>query len=429
MMAFCTRFVASRSSSTGSPATVRGSSSDSSETLCSAANSAEDRSTEPTTSSSRSGVRLVSPRSLRASTKRPSIIRSLRSLVCSRCSPSRRTSGFIRVRHDHFDQRALHGVRSSCDALDSAVPMAKRIGPVTAATATGKTGKTARRTDKIPSDETSGLGGLRGHAQPLGVLGGKVRSGALLGPATQNYPTVVLGSVAAASLGIDHVAPAKPPQVWICGQWFTVIGVLGPMPLAPEIERSVLVGWNAASEYLGFDGHPTTVYARADESEVDNVRQVLGRTLNPQAPNEVAVRRPSAAPAAQKVTDNTYRALFLGLGAVALLVGGVGVANTMVISVLERHREIGLRARGDEASGARTVPGRIRAAVRARWGVRGARRRGRDIRVRLESGLAGGAAAGRSGRRGRRVRARRCGGWGAYPAVRAVRLPPTQALA
>jgi putative ABC transport system permease protein len=85
------------------------------------------------------------------------------------------------------------------------------------------------------------------------------------------------------------------------------------------------------------------VYARADESEVDNVRQVLGRTLNPQAPNEVAVRRPSDALAAQKVTNNNYRALFLGLGAVALLVGGVGVANTMVISVLERRREIGLR--------------------------------------------------------------------------------------
>jgi putative ABC transport system permease protein len=104
--------------------------------------------------------------------------------------------------------------------------------------------------------------------------------------------TVVLGSVAAARLGIDHVDPAKPPQVWIGGQRFTVIGVLGPVPLAPEIECSVLVGWNAASAYLGFDGHPTTVYARADESEVDNVRQVVGRTLNPQAPNEVAVRRP-----------------------------------------------------------------------------------------------------------------------------------------
>ena len=131
-----------------------------------------------------------------------------------------------------------------------------------------------------------------------------------------------------------------------------------------------------------FDGHPTTVYARADKSEVDNVRQVLGRTLNPQAPNEVAVRRPSDALAAQKVTNNNYRALFLGLGAVALLVGGVGVANTMVISVLERRREIGLRARGDEASGARTVPRRIRAAVGARWGVRGAGRRGRHRRVR-----------------------------------------------
>ena len=177
-----------------------------------------------------------------------------------------------------------------------------------------------------------------------------------------------------------------------------------------------------------FDGHPTTVYARADKSEVDNVRQVLGRTLNPQAPNEVAVRRPSDALAAQKVTNNNYRALFLGLGAVALLVGGVGVANTMVISVLERRREIGLHARGDEASGARTVPGRIRAAVRARWAF------GVLVGVVVTAGYALsqgwpavlplGALVGGVG-----VAALVGAVAGAYRAVRGARLPPTQALA
>ncbi|MDT7729561.1 MAG: putative transport system permease protein [Actinomycetota bacterium] len=313
---------------------------------------------------------------------------------------------------------------------DSAVPMAKRIGPVTAGTATGKTGKTVRRNDKIPVEETSGLSVFAATPDLMDVLGGKVTDGSFLGAATQNYPAVVLGSVAAARLGIDHVDPAKPPQVWIGEQWFTVIGVLSPMPLAPEVERSAIVGWNAAKQFLGFDGYPTTVYVRADESEVDNVRQVLGQTLNPQAPNEVDVRRPSEVLAAQKITDNTYSALFLGLGAVALLVGGVGVANTMVISVLERRREIGLR----RALGAtkRQVRGQFLAESVLLSGLGGAC--GVLVGVVVTSGYAlsqgwpavlpVGALFGGVG-----ISALVGAVAGAYPAMRAARLPPTQALA
>jgi putative ABC transport system permease protein len=313
---------------------------------------------------------------------------------------------------------------------DTAVPMAKRIGPVTAATAVGTTGKSVRRTDKVPADETSGLSVYAATPDLLGVLGGKVLSGTFLDAATRNFPTVVLGSVAAARLGIDHVDPAKPPQVWLGDRWFTVLGVLGPMPLAPEIERSALVGWDAAKQFLAFDGHPTTVYARAAESEVDNVRQVLGQTLNPQAPNEITVRRPSEALAAQKITDNTYSALFLGLGAVALLVGGVGVANTMVISVLERRREIGLR----RALGAtkRQVRGQFLAESVLLSGLGGAC--GVLVGVLVTAGYAlsqnwpavlpVGALLGGVG-----VSALVGAVAGAYPAMRAARLPPTQALA
>jgi len=226
---------------------------------------------------------------------------------------------------------------------DDAVAMARRIGPVQAAAATGTTSASVRRSDKISQDDTSGLAVYAARPDLLAVMGGKVRVGAFLAAGNQNYPVTVLGSQAAARLGIDHVDPARPPQVLIGTQWFTVVGILAPMPLAPEIERSALVGWDVAKRLLGFDGHPSTVYVRAQESQVDGVRSVLAATLNPQAPNEVQVRRPSDALAAQKLTDTTYSALFLGLGGVALLVGGVGVANTMVISVLERRSEIGLR--------------------------------------------------------------------------------------
>jgi putative ABC transport system permease protein len=165
---------------------------------------------------------------------------------------------------------------------------------------------------------------------------------AALGGATGANPGsqwVVLGAEAAKRLGLSRTGE----RVWIGGRWFTVTGILNPLPLAPEIDRSALVGWDAAKRHHGFDGHPTTIYERSTDDSVEAVRGVLARTVNPESPEEVDVSRPSDALAAKAAAAGAFTNLLLGLGAVALLVGGVGVANTMVISVLERRREIGLR--------------------------------------------------------------------------------------
>ncbi|MFD7283567.1 ABC transporter permease [Streptomyces sp. NPDC059862] len=132
-------------------------------------------------------------------------------------------------------------------------------------------------------------------------------------------------------------------QVYIDGHWFTVVGILDPLPLAPDLGTAVLVGWDAARDQLGFDGHPTVVYVTAREPQIEAVRAALPATLHPQLPVLVQVSRPSDALAAKRATHQTLSVLLLGLAGVALLVGGVGVANTMVVSVLERRREIGLR--------------------------------------------------------------------------------------
>jgi putative ABC transport system permease protein len=132
-------------------------------------------------------------------------------------------------------------------------------------------------------------------------------------------------------------------QVWLGKHWFTVVGILDPVVLAPELDAAALIGWPVAQTLLAFDGHPSTVYARAREDAVEAVQAVLAATANPQHPNEVKVSRPSDALVAKQATDKAFTGLLLGLGAVALIVGGVGIANTMVISVLERRAEIGLR--------------------------------------------------------------------------------------
>ncbi|MEV4325430.1 FtsX-like permease family protein [Microbispora rosea] len=220
-----------------------------------------------------------------------------------------------------------------------ALGMVRRIGPVRTASATGTVDTTIRRTDRIPKAVTGGIAVQAATADLLTTLEGRVVKGAWLNAATETRPAVVLGAKAAERLGITRTGV----QVWMGERWFTVVGVLGAMPLAPEIERSALVGFPAAEEYLGFDGHPTTVYERSAEESVEAVRAVLPRTVNPENPEEVTVSRPSDALAARAAAASAFTNLLLGLGAVALLVGGVGVANTMVISVLERRKEIGLR--------------------------------------------------------------------------------------
>ncbi|MEO3875052.1 ABC transporter permease [Nonomuraea sp. B12E4] len=219
--------------------------------------------------------------------------------------------------------------------------MIGQIGPVYAVTATGTTTAKVYRNDHIPVAETGSISVTAARLDLLQDVGVTVAGGTWLNEATHRYPATVLGAKAADRLGVVNAGPDQ--RVWLGGQWFIVVGVLAPAPLAPEVDTAALVGWPVAEERLDFDGYPTTIYARAREESVVAVRDVLAATANPQAPNEVQVSRPSDVLAAKQATDATLNAMLLGLGGVALLVGGVGVANTMVISVLERRAEIGLR--------------------------------------------------------------------------------------
>ncbi|MPZ88136.1 MAG: FtsX-like permease family protein [Nitriliruptorales bacterium] len=227
---------------------------------------------------------------------------------------------------------------------DSALPeqapsMVRRIAPVLQSAGMARLNTEVQRNDLV--DDRNGLKVLAAEPQLLDTLEGAVAAGRFLDQGTAKLATVVLGSVAAERLGITDLGGS--PRVHIAGEWFTVIGVLDPLPLNPEIDRSALIGEDITETLLGAEVIPTDIYLRVDPDHVDGVRAVLARTVNPADPNEVSVSRPSDALEARAQVDQNLQNLLLGLGGVALVVGGLGIANIMIVSVLERRTEIGIR--------------------------------------------------------------------------------------
>jgi len=224
---------------------------------------------------------------------------------------------------------------------DESVAMIARVPTVESAAATYATDATVRKSDRVPSAQTSGIVVAAAGAGLDAAVSAQLREGRWLDAATSGYPAVVLGSTAARRLAIGSLD--RGVRVWLDGQWFAVVGVLDPVVLAPELDETALIGFEVAQKLYGDDLPPTTVYTRVDTDQVSATRALLARTANPSSPTEVSVSRPSDALAAQAAADQSLTTLTLGLGAVALLVGAVGIANVMVISVLERRREIGVR--------------------------------------------------------------------------------------
>lgn len=310
----------------------------------------------------------------------------------------------------------------------TALGSAQRQRDVESAAAVGTVpGAAVYRNDHVPAPETKGIGVFAAWGDVPGVLGGGLASGRWIDDAPRAAPQVVLGAEAARALGVDRVR--ADTRVWIGGQWVQVVGVLEPVELAADLDRQVFVPAGLAGQ-LGFDGAPTAVYTRVDPTRVAEARDLLAGAIRPGAPQQVGVTRPSDALAAKNATDDSFTGLLVGIGGVALLVGGIGVANTMVITVLERRAEVGVR----RALGAR------RRSIRDQFLVES-----------LLLSLLGGAAGVVIGV-GVTVTFALAQGWpvalpvwavagglgatvviggvsGLYPAARAARIPPTSALA
>ena len=220
--------------------------------------------------------------------------------------------------------------------------MVSRIGPVTSVSEIGSISNVyVYRNALVPASDTSGISLTATDAALPATLGATLAHGTFLNAATAHFPAAVLGAETASLLGINDLA--HPTQVWIGGHWFAVVGILNPVQLIAQMDSMAFIGFPVAEQYFGFDGYPTGLFLRSLPSQVTDVAAVLPATVSPANPSIVAVSYPSDILRAAVAAKGAYNGLLLGLGAVALLVGGVGIANVMVISVLERRSEIGLR--------------------------------------------------------------------------------------
>lgn len=310
---------------------------------------------------------------------------------------------------------------------DESIDMVGRIGPVESTAYVVDVDANVYRTDLIPEAQTGGIAVMATEPNLLDAVNGTVAVGVFLNDASAGLPAVVLGSVTAERLGI--VSLAASPMIWLGEEWFVVVGILESLDLHPNLDRSALIGVEIAESLLDSEDPPTTIYVRAQPEDVVAVANVLPATVNPEFPDQVNVTRPTDTLEVQEAADDTLTALFLGLGAVALLVGGVGIANVMVISVLERRSEIGLRralgatrkhityqflSESVLLAGAGGVAGvLLGAGVTAAW----ASYQGWDTLVPLVAVVGGLVAALAIGAIA-----------GLYPALRAAKLSPTEAL-
>ncbi|MGZ4273021.1 MAG: ABC transporter permease [Solirubrobacteraceae bacterium] len=288
-------------------------------------------------------------------------------------------------------------------------------------------GATVLRSPYVPAQETGGIGVDAAGANLPQVVGTGMAAGHFLDTVSSRYPEAVLGAQAASILQIQSVGGHV--EVYLGHTWFNVVGILKPALLDSTLDTTVFISLPVAEHLFRIAPNPSEIYLRANVNDVTSVANLLAATADPQNASGVNVSRPSDALEARAAAKGQFTTLLLGLGAVALLVGAIGIANIMVISVLERRGEIGLRRALGATRRHITLQFLAESAMLAALGAV------------VGLGLGAGATEGYAVTRGEPfvvplyalVAAPACGLIigalaGLYPAAKAARLSPTEAL-
>ena len=224
---------------------------------------------------------------------------------------------------------------------NTSVPMIGHMQNVVNDAAIYQLSQNVYRSPYVPVAQTGGIGvDATGENLPR-VVSTTLASGRFLNDVAARYPEVVLGAQAAAVLQITRVTGHV--MVYLGSRWFTVVGILDPVVLDSSLDSTVFVSLPVAERLFGTQPNPSEIYVRSSQHDVVGVSNLLPATADPQDASGVNVSRPSDLLEARAAAKGQFTTLLLGLGAVALLVGAIGIANVMVISVLERRGEIGLR--------------------------------------------------------------------------------------
>ncbi|MGZ4166519.1 MAG: ABC transporter permease [Solirubrobacteraceae bacterium] len=288
-------------------------------------------------------------------------------------------------------------------------------------------GATVLRSPYVPAQETGGIGVDAAGANLPQVVGTGMAAGHFLDTVSSRYPEAVLGAQAASILQIQSVGGHV--EVYLGHTWFNVVGILKPALLDSTLDTTVFISLPVAEHLFRIAPNPSEIYLRANVNDVTSVANLLAATADPQNASGVNVSRPSDALEARAAAKGQFTTLLLGLGAVALLVGAIGIANIMVISVRARRGEMGLRRALGATRRHITLQFLAESAMLAALGAV------------VGLGLGAGATEGYAVTRGEPfvvplyalVAAPACGLIigalaGLYPAAKAARLSPTEAL-
>lgn len=151
---------------------------------------------------------------------------------------------------------------------------------------------------------------------------------------------VVLGAEAAERLGVLRVD--RQPAIFIGDTAYTVIGIVDGVQRVSALESAVIMPAGTARKELDA-GPPGEVQIHIETGAGQVVARQAPLALDPNNVEGYDVRAPASGSGVRDGIQADVNALFLALGAVALIVGGLGIANVTLLSVMERVGEIGLR--------------------------------------------------------------------------------------
>jgi putative ABC transport system permease protein len=153
--------------------------------------------------------------------------------------------------------------------------------------------------------------------------------------------SVVIGSGLANEIGY---LPGENRTIDLAGRQYGVIGILGKVELDPTLDNAAFIPFAAADDdFVKEDIKPTKLYVRSADGTEQATADTLRTAISLGGPDEVGTEIQAEALQLAAQSDKQLQLIVASMGLLAIIVGGIGIANVMSISVIQRSTEIGIR--------------------------------------------------------------------------------------